>query len=259
MENEEVSFIVLMITSGILFLVTVLVISLKFASNKVLKEKLLRQELALKHQQESVEYLIEGQEKERKRLSKELHDSIGSKLNIININIAVLKQSESKEEQIEVVNSILKETMEETRRISYNLMPVTLDKFGINAALEEMTLGLSGTNIKTNFNLNIENGLLTKKYATHVYRIIQELINNSLKHSNCSEINLNLWNDFNYAFLSYSDNGIGSEIELEKVKQGIGLRSMENRTTIMNGSLTVSNNNPGLIFEIKIPLKENND
>ncbi len=196
--------------------------------------------------------LIESQEAERKRIASELHDSLGQNLLIATNELQQLKQNKNDlEKGLDELSSIIKESINEVREISHNLHPHLLDRLGITKAIESMINKMSrATNIK--FDTKIENidHVLPKKSEIHFYRIIQEAMNNILKHSEANSSSVTIKKAGNQIRTILKDNGRGFQTGTP-MKEGIGLKDMEERTRIISGSFHISSK-PGLGTEIII-------
>lgn len=220
---------------------------------RIKREAKTREDLLIKHQKELLHNTIKGQEKERQRLSAELHDGIASKLNIIHLKFDSINRAFNPQESFHEVQSMLTETIEETRRISYELMPVTLEKFGLIVAFQELCDTNSNGNVGISFETNLDNTQIPNEYATHLYRIVQELVNNSLKYARCSRVQFSLNLQGNFLILSYKDNGIGRKENMD-FNKGLGLRNIKGRMALLNGEMATINDSPGLRFEFKMTI-----
>ena len=192
--------------------------------------------------------LLEGQEDERRRLSRELHDGLGQMLTGLKLLAESIrpgeKLSEKEEKSFSTLKELIKETIQETRNISQNLMPSVLSDFGIEAALKELV-----ENYKRNFLVNITflSNLLEKRFdknlETGLYRIAQEALNNAVKHAEAKEIEVNIYSDPDKIGLIIGDNGKGFVNTKEKNtgEESIsnGLYNIQERTRLMDGIFTL--------------------
>lgn len=254
MEEESIINLIFIVSLGMLSLVLILVIIMYFSREKIHKEKMKRQKLMVEHEKELLVHSFRAQEKERDRLSAELHDGIASKLNIIHIQIASIERNLPAEvlDKIDIVKTALQTCIEDTRRISHDLFPMVLENFGLVTALNQLKELNHLNGIKTYIETNIKERTLELEQAVHIYRIIQELTNNSLRHASCSEMHIALNKKSNGYLLIFSDNGIGNVSQLEQFKTdgGMGLKSIKSRLNVLNGKMNIENVNPGLRFTI---------
>lgn len=207
---------------------------------------------------------LDGQEKERSRIAKDLHDRLGSMLSMVKIHYKFVEEQIEKlkttnKKQYEKANTLLDEACEEVRKIANDINSGVLAKFGLVAALEDLSNTLN------------ENGKLTVEFNTHnfddrlssdieitIYRIIQELVNNILKHANAKEISIQLLQSDKLLNIMVVDDGIGFIYEPLNLK-GMGLKNVQSRVESLKGDLYVdSTPNNGTTITIDIPVKEIN-
>lgn len=257
MGEESIVGLILLVIFGMLSVVLVLIIFINKAKNKVQSEQLEKQLLINAHRKDLLAYSIMGQEKERDRLSAELHDGIVSKLNIIHVKLTDLKKHSGSTTQTEFrqVNSLLQKTIEETRRISHDLFPVVLESFGLITALEELKELNRSNKIITALSTEYADEDFKIEESIHIYRIVQELVNNSIKYAHCSEIGIQLLKSEEGFHLIYKDNGIGKKIDLESSK-GLGVKNITSRLSMLNANMTLRELHPGLQFDIQQQEKE---
>ncbi|XOV95363.1 MAG: PAS domain S-box protein [Bacteroidota bacterium] len=203
--------------------------------------------------------LIDGQEMERRRLSRELHDGLGQLLTTSLIYIKQLKKNIDPDsaEIADRINQILENTMEEVRSISHNLMPSVLDDFGLPLALKNMVNNLKKNN-ETNISLLVDENLprLSPEVEVGFYRIAQEGLNNALKHAGTSEILIELKKKNNQIELSIRDSGDGFTIDSEYIqKGGNGIANMSQRAHSIGGQFKIkSNKGAGTVISVMFKL-----
>ena len=158
--------------------------------------------------------LIEGQEEERKRFALELHDGIGQMLTGLKLHAEKLKQIQFADEKqrlrFDKLVSLIQETIQTTRQVSYNLMPSVLSDFGLSAALNllcEQTAELTG--VKVRYEGAKNRIILTRPIEIGLYRIAQEALNNAIKHSESDNIKIKLEQKENHILLEIEDDGKG--------------------------------------------------
>ena len=207
------------------------------------KEKSLRRQKALS--------LIEGQENERRRIAMDLHDGLGQWLTGIKLKIAVLTLPENQREELKAMVS---ETINETRRITNNLMPNTLVDFGLDSALRQMIANLTKdaqSQLSYHFHREKDLPALPFEISLSLYRIAQEAINNALKHSHATDISLEVTVEKDFIELIIEDNGVGIK---DSVNNGNGLGNMDERAKLVRGIFTLEQLNPGTLIRVNIPL-----
>lgn len=210
---------------------------------KIIEKEQEKANLKLKHQQKILQTSIAIQERERKRIAQDLHDAISSKLNIVSLSTNVLlvdktindKQRKTLEQILEITTG----TLESSRKIAHDLLPPILDKFGLKPALEELFEDCT-KHTKIDIEHNIEElSRLTKTNQLHVFRILQELINNSIRHGKANELVVYMEQNTTGFVLRYQDNGKGFTVKEAKEKPGIGLQNIKSRVKILNGELKI--------------------
>lgn len=204
-------------------------------------------QLQLRFQQERLASVIEGQEQERSRIAKELHDGIVQ-------DLTVLKMEMSQQNPASETTEKLDKLTKEVRELSYQMMPVTLREMGLIAAIEELLhRSLSKNGIAFEFeHFNYEKRL-SEKIEVSVYRICQELLNNVLKHAGANRVHVILRKTENQLTFIFEDNGKG--FDTTNAKKGIGLESLNSRIAFLNGNLEIdSSEQKGTTAFIRIPV-----
>jgi len=209
------------------------------------KEKLMQEDFSRR--------LIHSQEEERKRIASELHDSIGQDLLVIK-NLALLKKDNH--EQFEEISKVAGGAIDEVRRISYHLHPYQLDRLGLTKAIASMFTNIQNiSNIKFEIKVDDVNGLFDKEKEINIYRIIQELLNNILKHSEAAEAQIKVEIKNTELLIEAADNGRGFDFESAKSEsKGFGLKSLENRVNLMGGKINIESSTLGTITKVIIPI-----
>ncbi len=258
-ESQFVSIIVIAI-GLLLFMAIAVVLFFYFSRKKILKTQLEKANLELSYQKELLQATLVTQEEERARIAQDLHDAISSKLNVVSLqanmlsdkNIAAEEANKLGQGIVKITNTVL----ESSRKIAHDLLPPTLDKFGLQPALEELIEELEETKrFSIDSKITIPHGLLPPHEELHLFRVVQELFNNAIKHSEATKLKLLCTNEKNVLTLHYKDNGKGFDVNQSKEKLGLGMSGIENRSQLLNGSLSVvSQPNKGVEVILKIPV-----
>jgi len=194
----------------------------------------------------SVQFLMEGQEEERKRIAKELHDGIGVLLSTAKMQFTSIDGvSPSSLPKINNATKLLEMASSEVRKITHNMMPGLLSKYGFFEAVDDLVdqINDAGT-IKATMNIVGDDQRFSENKEFMLYRIAQEMINNSIKHAKASKIKIHVELSDNKLKLKYSDDGIGF-VASEKINQkSIGLTSLNSRANYLGGDLKL-NTAPG--------------
>jgi signal transduction histidine kinase len=261
--NNRLNSFLFAVLSVLLFLIVLFLWILNKNQKKLSFQKEInhQQELtALENQQKlSVSNaLIEGEEIERKRIARDLHDGLGSMLSGLKIH---LKLAEKDNISATEVNTLLDNSIKELRNISQNLMPESLLKLSLEHALRDLCMANSNTITNIEFQYLIKKLNLSKNYQIFIYRIIQELLNNALKYANASEILVSCSQNKETFFITVEDNGVGFNV-LEKSNTGMGLRNIKNRVEFLNGKLEIEsivNKGTSVYIELKAKNEMLND
>ncbi|MBL3654757.1 sensor histidine kinase [Fulvivirga sediminis] len=241
-EIPNIATLVILGTSTTLFLAGAILLFIINYRSRMLHNEIAAQQLEVDYQRELLQATVNSQEKERRRIAAELHDGIGAMLSAAKLNLNMLKKGTIPTEEMELTMVDTKEmidsTIERVRKISKALLPTSLEFFGLGRALEELVEKLSTPQTKIYFHQKGENVKLNQQDELLIYRIVQELINNALKHAEASEVCVNI--DWNSPInLTVSDNGKGFDIVKTKRenKGGIGLYSIENRVSLIRAAM----------------------
>lgn len=205
------------------------------------------------------ETIISTEEKERERFAGDLHDEVGPLLSSLKMYISLLAETEDKKKKeyiIPQIQTLIKESIQTVREISNDLSPHVLNNYGCVAAINSF-LTMKRDFLQINFNQNIENKRFQHNKEVVIYRIIKELVNNTIKHAKATKIDIKLNEDDTSIKLNYKDNGIGFDIDATvATKTGsIGLLNIMSRIKTVDGKYKISSSkNKGLSFELIIPL-----
>ena len=197
---------------------------------------------------------LNGQEKERSRLAKELHDGLGPLLTSLKISVLA---TDLPSEQKQPLKQLIDEMILEVRRMTYDLMPQALLDFGVGKAiinLTELIKKTSDLNVHYINSMNEESGeILGLEKHINLFRITQELLNNTLKHAKASSVRLSLTQFENKVALYYKDDGKG--FDPDKVQQGYGLNNIKERVSVFNGYFSLKSDSSGTEVEVEIPIR----
>lgn len=202
---------------------------------------------------QSKRMLVNGMENERRRLSRELHDGVGPYLTSLKHYIENRVENEVKKKEMK---KIVDDTISEIRLMSNALMPTSIDDFGIGVALTNFMESLKkSTTVTIEYEdlTKQESSNITNHQAINLFRISQEIINNSLKHSNAKNIRITLSEFDEFISLFCFDDGIGFDIST--VKLGLGIINIKERVEICNGKITINATPGNTSFEIELPIE----
>lgn len=243
----QTSEIVLMVGLGILIMVALSLIMVAFAGKaqrRILQQRMDTQALELRYQQELVQKNLQTQEEERQRIAAHLHDDIGSKLGVLHLAfhrlIRLPAPSEEHDQMKAEIDDLIANALGRVRAISHELLPPTLEDFGLIEALKELCDHIRKTGaLDVQLQTELERAD-TGDAATelHLFRIVQELCNNTLKYAQADRIIIQLQRRAGKKQLLYSDNGRGFDPDTV-VRKGLGLKNLESRAKMIGAELNI--------------------
>lgn len=248
---------------GLLSLILLLIVF--FLSKNAKTQKLLNEEVEKNYKQnistlktqkeiEVMQAMIDGEEIERKRIARELHDGIGSKLSALKILMSRVDNQQISNENLMHFDELLSTSITELRQVSYNLVPESLLKLGLENALGDLCHLLHSEKVKIEFQAFDITNTIPVSSQINIYRIVQELLNNALKHSECSEILVSCSQNGNTFFISVEDNGKGFDISSSDDKTGLGIKNLKSRVELLNGTYNVESNKSGTYYNIELKI-----
>ncbi|NHM01266.1 sensor histidine kinase [Flavobacterium difficile] len=221
-----------------------LVLFFYFSRKKIVKIAVEKKNQELHYQKEILQSVIQTQEDERMRIAQDLHDDISSKLNVVSLNTHLLKTPNlSEAEYAEIIDNIVtltKKALENSRRIAHDLLPPVFEKFGLHAAIEELVLEFSSAkNVQIEYVNDLDFSSLETNKQLHIFRILQELLNNSIRHGKSTNISITFVSKNKQNTCFYSDNGVGFKTNFGNQKRGIGMQNIESRINFLGGYINV--------------------
>lgn len=202
--------------------------------------------------------LIESQETERKRIASELHDGLGQNLVVIkNRAMLAIKKGDDKErvaKELDNISESATQALEEVREITNNLRPQLLDRLGLTKAMNSMLKKVSDV-IEIESEIDSIDNIFNENEEISIYRIVQESLNNVLKHSGATKVLVKIKQTDNNILMRIEDNGKG--FDSMSVKGGLGLVGLKERSQLLNGELLIDSKiGEGTIIEVKIQKTE---
>lgn len=263
LNDQELSLIKNQKQKQLYFILITLLILLSFSLWYFFKQRQklkIKEIITLKQNQEitNLEALIDGEERERKRIAQELHDGLNGDLSAIKYRLSTLEESGLSAldtENLTKVINMIDESCAQVRSISHNLMPASILEYGLLESIREYCIKINNSdNFKIDFQTFGNYIALSNKTETVIYRVIQELVTNILKHAKASEAMI----QFNYRedelFITVEDNGIG--YDKTKISEGIGHKNIQNRVEFLNAHIDVNSSSSGTSCTISIDLNK---
>lgn len=209
-------------------------------------------ELINTHQQRLIDSEIQTQERERKRIAKDLHDGVGTSLSSIKLLVSDAFRANSLEQprKAQEINDTLTEVIADIKQIVYDLHPPALERYGLQVGLKNLTEKINnhgGVSILFDYYGQRE---VSPSTSISIYRIIQELINNTLKHAKASEIRIHINQFEDEMNIMYEDNGVGM---VGSRFTGLGLHNIESRVRSLHGRMSWESNHKGTFYNFDIP------
>jgi PAS domain S-box-containing protein len=208
--------------------------------------------------------VIKTEEQERERFAKNLHDDLGPLLSSLKMYIGSIKTTSDKEKQdyiITQLNEVVKEAITTTKEVSNDLSPHILINYGLDSAIENFIQKIP-KNVKVHFHCTLPSERYSNTIENSFYRILKELINNTLKHSSANKIDIILEEKGQQLNLQYTDNGKGFNMEKlgKRMITGMGISNIISRVKSMNGVYDLDSKvNSGFTFQASIPLYQSLD
>jgi two-component system, NarL family, sensor kinase len=267
-ENQLKSFLIRQknMLNGLLIAASILILIISLLSYKSYRQRQLLQknkiqELEKEQQLMATEALLKGQEDERIRLAKDLHDGLGGMLSGIKYSLNAVKgnlimttaNAQSFERSIDMLDA----SINEMRRVAHNLMPEALVKFGLHQSLQDFSNDVNSTGVvRLRYqSIGIENTTIDQAVEITVFRVIQELVNNVLKHASATELIVQLTKAADKITITVEDDGIGFDAGNLKNSGGIGWGNIRSRINYLKGRIDIrSKQAEGSSVYIEIPI-----
>jgi signal transduction histidine kinase len=237
-ESNSIIFVYFIGTIGMMLLALSIFFFFVTYQKKMLKKQLELNETKARQQEEILRNTISAQENERKRIAQDLHDEVGAMLSVVKLNVGRIEKKTEEpvaKELAAETKSYLDEVITQVRRISRSLLPPSLEKLGLYFAFEELANWVNKSEqLKIVCWKGGEQFRFDNKKELAIFRIVQELLNNAIKHSEATVIYINSrFSPNKNLMISVTDNGKGFYLK-EKTNAGLGLKNLESRSQIMD-------------------------
>jgi signal transduction histidine kinase len=241
-----------------LALFLVLYLRQRMTKNKIIAEQKIRQ-LEEEKKFLSAKLLVEGQEEERKRIARELHDGLGVLLSATKMQFTSLKLSlPENKELFDRAVKLLEQASGDVRKISHNMMPGLLTKLGFYEAVEDLIDNVKDTpGLHAECIIEGDQSRLPENEEIMLYRVVQEMVNNTIKHARAKNITLQVTRAGKELQLIYKDDGVGFDAEkvLASPTASLGLKSIQSRIGFLNGDLRIdSAPGQGVRYTVTVPV-----
>lgn len=226
---------------------------------KIKRQKnLIEQNIAGREKIITMKFMIEGQHAERTRIAKDLHDGLGGLLSTVKSYFSKIEPDTANHnpELYNKVNQLIDEACIEVRKISHNMMPHALSIAGLRGALEDLKFYIIGSGLVCKMETSGQMEHLPENTSTMLYRIIQELVQNIIKHAQATEVFIQVLYLKGTMHITIEDNGRGFDLEHPYTHKGMGIENVRSRVNYLNGTVmfdTVAGKGTTVNIEIPIP------
>ncbi len=229
----------LLISVGIVLFVVVY-------QKRLVKQQEEKNQLEIQHQRKLAESILTSIEKERRRIAADLHDEVGHSLLILRLN---LRNNDPTNEN----RNMIDQSINSLRRISFDLYPPAIETLGIMPAIEDLLNEARKNKFSIKTDIRCEVDHLEQYTSLTLYRIVQELLSNTIKYSQAKTIYFSLWNAEDKLHMEYRDDGIG--FNLDQKKNSMGLLNLSNRVETLQGkSYFETSQGNGFFMRLVVPI-----
>lgn len=226
-----------------------------------LKQQKAHQQELMRQKEIRSQAVIDAEEKERQRIGKDLHDGVGqllsaARMNVTNLENIFLQQPAQQSTNFKNAVDLIDESVKEVRAISHNLMPNLLIKLGLAKAVREFIDKIASTGkLKIELQTIGLDQRLNQNTENILFRVLQEIVNNIIKHAKATEVSIQLIRHDNEMVLMVEDNGVGFNVEKINMFDGIGLKNIQSRVEYLNGTVDFdSKPGKGTTVNIQVPV-----
>jgi signal transduction histidine kinase len=209
-----------------------------------MRKRMVFEGLDVSQNKKQLSAVVRTLEMDRKRIAHDLHNDISSKLNVISLNCHLLKIPNLPQKDIEeITKNIIEYTskaLNSSKRMTHSLLPPVLEKFGLHAGIEELCEELiEFEKINIEYVNKVQFDFKENEKHIHVFRILQELLANSIQHGKATSISVSFNEIDGENTCNYSDNGIGFHLNKLESHDGLGMKNVASRVTILGGNLSI--------------------
>jgi two-component system, NarL family, sensor kinase len=260
--KPDVTYVVYFGTFGMLLLAVGLIVFVVFHQRKVIYYQLKMRNMQADHQKMLLQATLESQEEERQRIAADLHDDAGPLLATVRLYLnenLVHQDMATQLQSIYNAKQIVDDTIQLIRNISHSLIPPTLKNFGLESAMSDLIQKINGTGaINASCRFHDYRRRLKLEQELSVFRMLQELVNNILKHSHASFLHLtqNKTDDYFYIRIHHDGDGL-TQTEFEKLRDiptGLGLKNIQGRIKILGGKIFFEKDSTNTYYKITLEL-----
>lgn len=257
----DIEYLVVIAIAIMSLMALVVILFVLLYQRRVIRHHMELQAIESQRQMELLQASLQSEEEERRRIASELHDDIGATLASARLYLRQAEKSAADPAMIQQSGQLVDESIRKVREVSHKLQPATLETLGLHAALEALAdVYAHSESLNISFEANDRVLRLPAHVELHVYRIIQELINNLVRHAAAHKVGLSVRRAQDGITIELSHDGKGlSQTRYEELlqsKSGIGLKNISNRVRFISGSIHFSENTSGHRIALQVPLNK---
>lgn len=232
-----------MVIIGIsVFMILAALLGYSYYRRYMLKQQARLQQAVMHEQELATQAVIEAEEKERKRIAGDLHDGVGQLMSAARMNLSVVANelkfdNDNQRLSFDKALSLVDDSCKEVRAVSHNIMPNALLKTGLASAIRDFVQKIDHRALEVNLYVDGLNERLSSNTETVLYRVIQECVNNVIKHAGANKLDITLIKDEEGISITIEDNGKGFNTTAVQDDEGIGLKNMQTRIHYLKGTI----------------------
>lgn len=222
-------------------------------NKKINKQKI--EDIKQKEELSLTKAILDGEERERERIARDLHDGLGGMLAGVKINFSTWSSTHlhpEKDQEFYKILGQLDNSVSELRHVARNLMPESLLNFGLETAIHDLCEFYSRKNLEIDFQAIDISKTLPLNIQLNIYRIVQELLANAIKHAEASSILLQCSQSGKNFLITIEDNGKGFDKNIENTTKSMGLRNLKNRVNYLKGTMEIHSDDQGTAINIEL-------
>jgi len=257
LQNQRTLYLWLGITGGLILLIALAFAVIRYRL-AVSRRKLAEEEMQRLEQEKqlvAVQATLDGETAERSRLARDLHDGLGSMLSLVKINLPQVKGNAMLESvdvsRFQKALGMLDDSIQELRRVAHHMMPESLLRCGLKVSLSDFCTAIP--NVR--FHYFGDEARLSDNLEIMIYRCIHELVNNALKHTEATQINVQLVQEDNRISFTVQDDGNG--FDQQKITEGMGLQNIRQRVAAFQGKMEIYSSEQGTEVHVELNLTKN--
>lgn len=257
--NDDIYLLVLLGMAGTLLLCGAIIFFYIRYQKKFYSQRTQIQQAELDYQVSLLHATIQSQEKERKRIGRDLHDDVGAALANMRLAISNLARQESLttiKNDVVHCRQLTDDIIETVRNISHTLSPSGLELFGLADSIEELCEHRSKhSTLSISFDNRVQPSLkdLSPDVAIALYRVVQELLTNTFKHAEAGKVTIVLYSEADKLLLNYADDGKGIDMQQQNKTKGIGMHNIETRLNMIQALYETGTEGKGFSIHISVP------